>query len=131
MRYATKREAARAWVQEMDAIYTGMFSDYADAYPDDVYEVTVMDDEDQEDRYYDSRFPMWGAMWQFHDILDNEWIDMGGLEAMSKIGFRIYKSENYGYFFGIDAAGYDFYERFWIPLYDARGLHWHDEEEGE
>lgn len=45
---------------------------------------------------------------------------------MSDCGFRIYKSEDYGYFFGIDGAGYSFYEEHWMPLYKARGLHWHD-----
>lgn len=127
MRFKTKRDAAYAWVQEMDAIYTGMFMDYASAYPEDVREVTIMDEDDES--YCDSQFPMWGAMWQFHNSIDEEWIDRGGLELMSKIGFRVYKSENYGYYFGIDAAGLDFYESYWIPLYEARGLMWHDEEE--
>ena len=36
-----------------------------------------------------------------------------------------YESEDYQYIFGINGAGYDFYEQHWIPLYDARGLHWH------
>ena len=44
-------------------------------------------------------------------------------------GFRIYESEEFGYFFGIDGAGYNFYDSHWIPLYDARGLKWHREEE--
>ena len=39
----------------------------------------------------------------------------------------MYKHEEFGYFFGIDGAGYDFYEAHWTPLYKARGLHWHDE----
>ena len=48
---------------------------------------------------------------------------------MSNLGFRIYYNEDWGYFFGIDGAGYDFYTEHWIPLYKARGLHWHKEEE--
>ena len=36
-----------------------------------------------------------------------------------------------GYFFGIDGAGYSFYEEHWIPLYKARGLQWHKENEEE
>lgn len=35
---------------------------------------------------------------------------------MSQCGFRIFRSEEFGYFFGIDGAGYDFYEAHWIPL---------------
>lgn len=121
----SKRDAARNWVESFDAIDTSMFEDYAIAYEGDVCEVTI----DDEERYYDGLFPMWGTMWAFHEMLDNEWIDRGGLEIMSNLGFRIFESRKYGYFFGIEGAGFDFYEAFWIPLYDARGLKWHDEEE--
>jgi hypothetical protein len=71
--------------------------------------------------------PMWGTMWAFDDSLDNEWLRDGeGLEALAKCGFRVYEQEDYDYVFGIDGAGYDFYEEHWIPLYKLRGLEWHD-----
>ena len=70
---------------------------------------------------------MWGTMWSFGDNVDDWWLEKnGGLQAMSNCGFRIYESEEFGYFFGIDGAGYDFYESHWEPLYKARGLQWHD-----
>ena len=75
----------------------------------------------------DSLLPMWGTMWSFGDGADNWWLDeMGGVEIMSECGFRVYESDDFGYFFGIDGAGYDFYESHWVPLYKARGLQWHD-----
>ena len=78
---------------------------------------------------YDSLLPMWGTMWSFGDSADYYWLEeYDGIRLMSECGFRIYESEEFGYFFGIDGAGYDFYEAHWIPLYKARGLHWHDEE---
>lgn len=78
---------------------------------------------------YDS-LPMWGYMWQMHDITDTDWAESEeGLKALSRCGFRVYQSDDYGIFFGIDAAGLDFYDAFWIPLYKARGLQWHDKEE--
>lgn len=40
-------------------------------------------------------------------------------------------SEDYGYLIGIDGAGYDFYKAHWLPLYKARGLHWHKEDKEE
>lgn len=46
---------------------------------------------------------------------------------MSEYGFRIFESGEFGYWFGIDGAGYDFYKSHWIPLYKKRGLKWHDE----
>ena len=78
----------------------------------------------------DDYFPMWGTMWTFGDSCDDHWLEeMGGLQIMANCGFRIYEQEDFGYIFGIDGCGYDFYEAHWIPLYKARGLHWHKEEE--
>ena len=44
---------------------------------------------------------------------------------MSEYCFRIFEHDDFGYFFGIDDAGYDFYAAHWIPLYKARGVQWH------
>lgn len=76
---------------------------------------------------YDELLPMWGTMWTFKDSADNWWIE-NHLQEMAECGFRIYESDELGYFFGINGAGYSFYEHHWIPLYKARGLKWHDEE---
>lgn len=73
--------------------------------------------------------PMWDCLWAFNDMCDKDWIDNEENRVkMAELGFRIYDSEDYGYVFGIDGAGYDFYSKHWIPLYKARGFHWHDEE---
>lgn len=76
----------------------------------------------------DDVLPMWGTMWSFGEILDEDWLEEGGIGLMSRCGFRVYRSEEFGYFFGIDGAGYDFFESHWVPLYRARGLQWHDPE---
>ena len=79
----------------------------------------------------DGFFPMWGTMWQFGDSCDDWWLEEN-LQTMADCGFRIYQhvgEDGWGYFFGIDGAGYDFYEAHWIPLYKARGLQWHKAEE--
>lgn len=89
-------------------------------------EITISDDEFEVERH--DCLPMWGTMWSFKDSCDDWWLSKeGGIKLMSQCGFRIYESEEFGYFFGIDGAGYDFYELHWIPLYKARGLRWHDE----
>ena len=88
---------------------------------------TDIDDLSRED---DTYFPMCGTMWSFGDSADNYWLEeLGGLEIMADCGFRIYESEEFGYFFGIDGAGYSFYEEHWIPLYKQRGLQWHETDE--
>lgn len=89
---------------------------------------------DERDIYVerDDMLPMWGWMWAFGDSIDDEWLSRDdNLRIMADCGFRIYKQEDIGYLFGIDGAGYDFYSEHWIPLYKARGLHWHKEKEEE
>jgi len=72
--------------------------------------------------------PMWSTMWSFGEM-NTEWGESEeGITALSRCGFRVYRSEEFGIFFGIDGAGYDFYDEHWIPLYRKRGLHWHDPE---
>ena len=126
MRYKTKREAAEVWVREFDAIPQGMIEELMEHNPDGWREVTLFD-EDEEPYGY---LPAWGTMWSFHDSADNGWFEFEydeAIKAMSDCGFRVYESDDYGYFFGIDGYGYDFYEHHWVPLYEARGLQWHEE----
>ena len=97
-----------------------------DVNEDEDVEVSIHD-LSREDYYY---LPMWGTMWTFGSSLDTYWIEeQGGLEVMADCGFRIYETDELGYVFGIDGAGYDFYTDHWIPLYDARGLKWHEIEQ--
>lgn len=94
-------------------------------YPDPV---TVFEDEFEVQR--DDCLPMWGTMWEFKDVCDEQWLE-NNLQAVANCGFRIYESEDYGYLIGINGAGYDFYQSHWLPLYKARGLHWHTEDKEE
>ena len=90
---------------------------------------TQVEEDGMERETYDF-LPMWGTMWSFGDSADDYWLEeLDGIRLMSECGFRIYEHDEWGYYFGIDGAGYDFYGEHWIPLYKARGLHWHKEEE--
>lgn len=121
----TQLEAAREWVKEFNAIPTQMIAKLWNAEPENWREVTSPE---SEGGYYDM-LPMWGTMWSFGNSTDADWLIWGdGINKMSKCGFRIFESEEFGYFFGIDGEGYDFYEAHWLPLYKARGLRWHDTE---
>ena len=100
-----------------------------DTYRIELYNGEQMDiSEDSFEVEYDSYLPMWNTMWAFNNFCDNYWLENGGLQIMADCGFRIYEQEDYGYIFGIDGCGYDFYEAHWIPLYKARGLRWHKED---
>lgn len=93
---------------------------------DDGKEVKLNPEDFEVERY--AYFPMWSTMWSFGDSCDDYWLEEeDGIRIMSECGFRIYEHVEFGYFFGIDGCGYDFYEAHWLPLYNARGLQWHDE----
>lgn len=75
---------------------------------------------------YDDILPSSGMLWAFGNNLDNDWLTEGGLTAMCDCGFRVFEHDEWGYFFGLDGGGYDFYPEHWMPLYRARGIEWHD-----
>ena len=125
MMYDTIREAATAWVNSFNVVPETVVEKLMRFDPDDVREITP--GERDEDADY---LPMWGTMWSFGNSADDSWFEEeGGLELMAECGFRIYEQEDFGYLFGPDGAGYSFMEEHWIPLYKARGLRWHREEE--
>ena len=125
MIYDTIREAATAWVNGFNAVPVAVVEKLMRLDLDEVLEITP-GDRDEDARY----LPMWSTMWSFGDSADDYWLEEeGGLELMAECGFRIYEQEDFGYLFGIDGAGYSFLHEHWIPLYKARGLRWHREEE--
>ena len=52
--------------------------------------------------------PLYGTMWR----LGNH-----GGKMLAELGFRIYRSESLGFFFGTVIFGDDLYNKLWIPLY--------------
>lgn len=118
MRFTTKREAAREWVREFNAIPTEavalIFEHSRTKYPldQDAYDYPAS----------------WGVMWTFEDPLDEDWARQN-IDTIRQCGFLVYDNELLGIVLGIDGGGYDFYESHWIPLYEARGLKWHKEQD--
>ena len=84
---------------------------------------TELDDLTKE---YEGWLPMWGTLWTFGENLDSDWARENP-NIVSACGFRLFEDEDGEVYIGVDGAGYDFYEAHWIPLYEARGLHWHTE----
>jgi hypothetical protein len=85
----------------------------------------IVEEEDYDSVEYG--LPMWGTMWTFSSSLDSDWA-LNHLDIMADLGFKVYESDELGVFFGINGAGYDFYEAHWNELYKARGLRWHRED---
>lgn len=127
MSYKTREEAARAWVSEMNVFPLEMLIKATDG-GEDLIEITPYTEEEQEDENREY-FPMWQYLWQFSDSADERWAEgEDGLQALKECGFRVYHSEEWGDFIGIDGAGYSFLREHWMPLYIARGLRWSKED---
>lgn len=123
------REATEQWVNGFNAFPREMIEELMTSSPYDWKEKTDLSKNDRGDRLI-GELPRWAMLWSFGSTLDDVWLeDFDGVSKMSKCGFVIFESEKYGYFFGIDGGGYNFYTEHWIPLYKERGLHWHEEEE--
>lgn len=119
----TIEDATKEWVREFNAIPCSIIEKICKYNIDSIYELTEQDEEN----YYTDFLPMWGTMWTFGESLDEDWA-RGNIEIMQSCGFRVYEQDDLGILFGIDGAGYNFYEEHWIPLYKARGFKWHDKE---
>jgi len=57
---------------------------------------------------------------------DRQWF-LRNAKAVAGLGFFVFESEDYGVLLGLDAGGFDFYEAYWMPLYQLRGLRWHEQ----
>ncbi|WJJ55384.1 hypothetical protein QB910_000140 [Dabrowskivirus KKP3916] len=154
-KYKTLTEAVRGWVREFNAIPQSLIEKAYPNLEDDGLQILVTERECNNCRYteYELRevdgetvefcsncgketekegtteawgLPMWGTMWTFGEpSFDGTWAK-DNLEKMRECGFWVYESDELGILFGINGAGYDFYESHWIPLYKARGLNWHE-----
>ena len=118
----TPDESVRKWVGEFNEIPIALITRAYGIDYDDFKRLTEFDDEDEMNDY----LPMWGTMWCFSDRSDEEWL-AENIAAAKECGIIVYESEELGYCFGIDGAGYSFFEKHWKPFYLARGLKWHDE----
>lgn len=76
--------------------------------------------------------PMWSYWWVPNDSVVRRWIENHYQEVVD-CGFTIVEdADGYFYAIGIDGCGYSFFDTHFLRLYNAQGLHWHDEDtEGE
>lgn len=128
MKFETREDAARVWVNGFNAFPLDMLLKATDG-GDDLIEITPYTEAEQAEVEGQDYFPMWETLWQFDDCTDERWAESEeGLNALKNCGFRVYQSAEWGVFFGIDGAGYSFIREHFIPLYIARGLRWSEED---
>lgn len=129
-KYETIKECTRCWLTEdwnmLDSNLITENDDWCERWsfrcaneegtewydPDDESETTWCD------------VPMWST-WFEPCVWDLEWIEEHEVEV-AKLGFTLIYHDDELWGVGIDGAGFDFYEYFWMPLYKARGLKWHE-----
>jgi hypothetical protein len=67
----------------------------------------------------------WGTLFAPVDPSDLRWLDEHK-DEVARLGFFVFQSEDYSILLGLDAGGFGFYEAYWMPLYQLRGLRWHE-----
>lgn len=129
--YHTKRECAQCWITEdwntiqSDVLDKSKLTCYKSVNPEDYgyedYEGDLIEDIGE---------PMWSFWFEPRHSFDCTWIDKHRDELLD-MGFVLIIEDEWDIVWGlgIDGAGFDFYEAYWIPLYEAMGLKWHDEED--
>lgn len=70
--------------------------------------------------------PMWNT-WFIPRGFTRDWIERHEEEAMD-CGFTLIYNDGDLFAIGVDGAGYSFRDAHFTQLYDAMGMHWHDED---
>ena len=115
-KFRNKQEAADYLVDTLNCIPSGLI---LDAWKYEMAKESVS----RNDYQYENRwqivpggdmdaddFPMWGWVWGTSDWITDEWVEEH-IKELQDIGFTIIHHDEYGYFLGINGAGYDFYEK--------------------
>lgn len=111
-----KMQATKKWVSEWNHIPTAAIEQLMR-----VEDVSLLTTNPPTDDF----LPMWGTMFSFKEGLDEDWA-IENPDLLEEAGICVYDVPSIGLVFGIDGAGYDFYESHWLPLYEKRGFTWHE-----
>lgn len=125
----TKKEATRMMIYEdLSSLPMELFQKMYSYSDIELLNYEYFDEEQEE---YCEFYSMWNYVWLITQPSVEEKI-INNLEYVcNELGFYVYQDYENGYLWlGINGAGYDFYEKHWIPLYDFLGYHWHTEEKG-
>ena len=118
LKVENKQDAVEKWVESFNSYPLSMVLELQSISPETWRDITP-----SEEKFEPSK--SWGTIWAFKSKPDNKWLETH-LSEMADCGFFILESEQFGYFFGTNSHGIDFYVKHWSPLYDARGLLWHE-----
>lgn len=76
----------------------------------------------------DNLLPIQDGIYSFKSVNDSNWVKSEAiLHLMSDLGFRIFQYQDAEIFFGLDYISSNMIKNCYVPLYQARGLCWHDD----
>lgn len=119
MKFKTKREATEYWI---NAEFNHVDVDIVQKIDTDYSFRPLIDNDDEIIGY-----PMWSTLFQPRNSFDIEWFRDNAEEIFEKTGIIVYQQDDFDILIGIDGCGYNFYDEHWMPLYELRGLNWHNE----
>lgn len=130
--YKTKEECVGLYIEEgFDAFPSWVVTEQPDFYEKWSFMATLDEEEaeEQEEEYGYTHEPMWSTWFIPNDLCIRRFIEENPEEVMD-CGFTlIYDSDEDLFAIGVDGCGYSFKDTHFMRLYDAEGLHWHDEPE--
>ena len=132
--YKTKEECVGLYIEEgFNEFPSWVVSEQPDFY-DNWSFMAILDEEEAEEEgeeYGYTHPPMWSTWFIPNEICIRRFIEENPEEVMD-CGFTIiYDSDDDVFALGVDGCGYSFRDTHFTRLYDAEGLHWHDEPEEE
>jgi len=120
-----KKEACELWIQrDFSMIPTALLEKAYSDHEQFCEDITILAPTDEPDI---ALLPAWGKVFSPNDSFNADWIRRNASD-IAELGITVYETDEIGVYLGIDGAGYNFYEEHWIPLYDLRGLRWHEQE---
>lgn len=128
--YKTKEDCTRCWLKEDWSMLDSTLITENDGWYENW---SFMGANEEGYEYYDPDceepttycgVPMWNT-WFEPCGFDLDWIAEHE-DEVARLGFTLIYHEDELWGLGIDGAGFNFYDAFWIPLYDLRGLKWHE-----
>lgn len=132
--YKTKEECVDFYINEcFDSFPSWVVTDQPNFFEEWDFQGRLDEEEaeEQESEYGYVNVPMWNTWFIPNDSFLIRFIEQNPEKVMD-CGFTlIYDKDGDLFALGIDSMGYSFKEAHFTPLYDAEGLHWHDEPEEE
>lgn len=137
-KYETKEDCAHLLINERFDMLDSTLITELDGWEEHWTFVARHDDEEDPDWYdedkglvyYSSEYSWTGApAWNTWFEPNDSWIRNQcerNIEEIANLGLIVVLHDDEFWGLAVDGAGFDFYDAYWVPLYDLLGLKWHE-----